>query len=828
MTSDQDIIRQMIDDLREIVFRTDAQGRWTFLNPTWQEITGFPVSESLGTACLDHVHPDDRQGNLEHFRQLARKQRDHCRQEMRYITRGAEVCWVEVHARALLDESGAFSGVCGTISSINDRHAAMEALKQRDGVLEAVGSVAQAFLQGKDWEAAIPFATERLGPAADADGIVVLGRTSNVEGQMMVVPRHIWSRPGVQLLTLGQPIPAIAAWERLLERGEVVTRQVSALTPDEDRGLSERGIRHIAIIPILAGDLLWGNITFLRTHDSPWSPATIEGLRVAAGIVGAAIRQSASQEKLRLAHAELEKRVAERTAELKRSEHRFHAIFDQAPIGMALADVHGRIHYTNSSFQGMLERTAEELEGMAILDITHPDDRAASAGLIHHAKGLGRDVRQLEKRYLGKSGREIFARTTVTNLRFDDEDGNFNLAMVEDVTDRKVLEEQFLHAQKLEAVGRLTSGITHDFNNVLTVIKGYGELLVKALADNPRALRKATQIVKAVERASGMVNQLLAFSRKKAVEPKAMDVNATLAEMRGMLRHLLREDIALIMPLDNEAGRVKMDPGQFGQLVMNLVVNARDAISGSGSVTIATRTVVVAPELRHKLHAEPGTYSLLEVTDTGCGMTPETRSRIFEPFFTTKEFGKGTGLGLSTVYGIVQQSGGAISVESTPGAGTTFRIYLPLTSGSSPEANSDLARLAKAVGAETILVAEDEEDVRTVMADVLRDCGYTVIEAGDGVDALHAADGYPGTIDLLLTDVVMPKMGGPELWDHLWERFPDMRFLFTSGHTDPNSEHDPTILHKPFSTAELTARVREILNAPRSARFRPTAPRIPA
>jgi two-component system, cell cycle sensor histidine kinase and response regulator CckA len=834
MTTDQDrIIRQMVDDLREIVFRTDAQGRWTFLNPTWQEITGFRVSESLGTACLDYVHPDDRNANLERFRQLAEKRKDYCRQEMRYITKGGDICWVEVHARALLDVAGEFCGVCGTISNINDRHAATEALKQREGVLEAIGSVAQTFLQGKDWEAAIPFATECLGPAANADGIVVLWRIVDERGQMMVVPRHIWRRPGVQLLTVGQPIPAIASWERVLERGEVLVRQVSALPPDEAAGLAERGIRHIAIVPILAGDVLWGNMTFLRRSDVAWSPATIEGLRVAAGIVGAAIRQSASQEKLRLAHDELEKHVAERTAELKRSEHRFQAIFDQAPIGMALVDSQGRIHYTNSSFRGMLERTGEELDGMNVLDITHPDDRQTSTELIHTASSLSKEVRQLEKRYLAKSGREIFARTTVTNLHIDEASGNFNLAMVEDVTDRKILEEQFLHAQKMEAVGRLTSGITHDFNNILTVIKGYGELLMKALHNDPRSLRKATQIVKAVERASSMVNQLLAFSRKKAVEPKAMDVNATLAEMRGLLRHLLREDIALVMPLEQKAGTVKMDPGQFGQMVMNLVANARDAISGSGSVTIATRIVVVGPEARLddarlKWAVGMGNYSLLEVKDTGCGMSPEVRSRIFEPFFTTKEQGKGTGLGLSTVYGIVKQSGGAITVESAPGAGSTFRIYLPLTLEGTPETDLSLARLAHAVGGETILVAEDEDDVRTVMADVLRDGGYQVVEARDGMEALKAADDYRGTIDLLLTDVVMPKMGGPELWDHLWERFPDMRFLFTSGHSEESSEHDPTVLHKPFSTAELTARVREILDAPRSGPFHPAAHRLPA
>ena len=818
MSANQDhIIRQMVDDLREIVFRTDAEGRWTFLNAAWTEITGYPAAKSIGKVFLDYVHPEDRQGNLARFQPLLEGRKEYCRHEVRYVRVDGSPCWMEVHARAILDDSGAFAGTCGTISDIDDRHEANDALRRREAVLQAIGSFAQTFLQGEDWESAIPSSLERLGSAAGADAVVVLARQMGPKGECMISPRQAWIRPGAAILTGREPVPAMVDWEQRLERGEVIAGDVLTF-PSHQRALMERlGFRHIAILPILAGDVLWGNMTFARSSDPAWSTATVEGLRGAAGIVGAAIRQSMSQETLRLAHEELERRVVERTAELERSERRFHAIFDQAPIGMVLADDEGRITFANGSFQRMVERTAEELEGMRALDITHPGDQTASARIIRAARGADRKVGQIEKRYLAKSGREVFARTTVANLSFDRDEGNLNLAMVEDVSERKILEEQFLQAQKMEAMGRLTGGISHDFNNVLTVIKGYGELLEKALQADPRALRKASQIVKATERASSMVNQLLAFSRKKAVEPIAMDVNASLTEMRGMLRQLVREDIDLCMHLSPVAGTVKMDPGQFGQLVMNLVVNARDAIAGSGRVTIEARTVAVDDGTRLKSTMKLGEYTLLEVKDSGCGMSPEVRSRIFEPFFTTKDVGKGTGLGLSTVYGIVQQAGGSITVESAPGAGTTFHIYLPVTTENDPALDPDLARFAKAVGAETILVVEDEDDVRNVMADVLRDCGYTVMEARDGVEALEIAGRHGAHVDLLLTDVYMPKMGGPELWDHLWDRFPDMRFLFTSGHAEPDLDHDPTLLHKPFSSAELTARVREILDTPQPA-----------
>jgi len=386
-------------------------------------------------------------------------------------------------------------------------------------------------------------------------------------------------------------------------------------------------------------------------------------------------------------------------------------------------------------------------------------------------------------------------------------------------------EAQLRQAQKMEAVGRLAGGMAHDFNNLLTVIRGYSELFLGRLGPTDAMRKDMEEVKKAADRASGLTRQLLAFSRRQFIAAKVLDLNALVANMNGMLRRLIGEDIVeLSAELDASIGAIKADPGQVEQVIMNLVVNARDAMPKGGRLTIETRNVTIGGEVRlDAVGVAPGSYVLLAIHDTGQGMDAETRSHLFEPFFTTKEKGKGTGLGLSTVYGIVKQSGGSITVESAPGRGTTFRIYFPRIEQEVPGSTGAVEAIDPARGRETILLVEDEPAVRGLVQETLRLHGYTVLEARHGIEALLSSAKYVGPIHLLLTDVVMPQMSGPEVAEKILTVRPDIKVLYMSGYPDhPVFEQGGVsrqtgFLPKPFSPPALAQKVREVLDGVKAA-----------
>jgi two-component system cell cycle sensor histidine kinase/response regulator CckA len=387
-----------------------------------------------------------------------------------------------------------------------------------------------------------------------------------------------------------------------------------------------------------------------------------------------------------------------------------------------------------------------------------------------------------------------------------------------DVTERRRLEESLRQSQKMEAVGRLAGGIAHDFNNLLTAINGYSSLVLRLLSETHPARGDVLEIRKAGERAAGLTEQLLAFSRRQVLRPEILDLNAVVEDMKNMLGRLIPENIALEAHLSPNVGTVRADRGQLEQVIMNLAVNARDAMPEGGRLILETDNAELGVRFA-QLHPElvPGPYVMLAVSDTGAGMDEETRARVFEPFFTTKQVGKGTGLGLSTVYGIVRQSGGHVSVYSEVGGGTVFKIYLPREEATSTEAPEPRAAITEAPGAETILLAEDEDGVRTLIEKLLEEAGYRVLAAGTAEEALRLGQDHSGPIHLLLTDVVMPGMGGPELAGRLAEDRAGLRVLYTSGYTDAavmdRGELPPgaLFLQKPFTPAALTAKVREAL-----------------
>jgi PAS domain S-box-containing protein len=391
----------------------------------------------------------------------------------------------------------------------------------------------------------------------------------------------------------------------------------------------------------------------------------------------------------------------------------------------------------------------------------------------------------------------------------------------EDVTERRALEQQLRQSQKMEAIGRLAGGIAHDFNNLLMVISGYSEFLLERLGPEPALRGPAKEIATAAERATSLTRQLLAFSRKQMLAPKVLDLNAVVTENLKMLTRLIGEDIDLVMIPGAELGAVKADPGQVEQVILNLAVNARDAMPQGGRLTIETANVTL-DEAYARLHApvQPGEYTMLAITDTGVGMDSDTQMHIFEPFFTTKG-PKGTGLGLSTVYGIVKQSGGYIWVYSEPSKGTSFKIYMPHVTAEEVAAVEHPAALAAApveTPRETILVVEDEVNLRRLTRQFLENQGYTVVEAADGAAAVQICVAHQGTIHLLLTDVIMPGMNGRELAQRVSEIRPNMKVLYMSGYTENAIGHNGTLdagitlLQKPFTLQALKTKVREVLD----------------
>jgi len=385
--------------------------------------------------------------------------------------------------------------------------------------------------------------------------------------------------------------------------------------------------------------------------------------------------------------------------------------------------------------------------------------------------------------------------------------------------DRRRLEEQFRHAQKMEAIGRLAGGVAHDFNNLLTVITGYSELLLGAGSLNDFTRSALEEIKKAAERGGTLTRQLLVFSRKQKLVPKSVNLNDLVANMEKMLGRLIGENISMVSVLRPDIGLVRADVGQFEQVLMNLVVNARDAMPDGGKLTIETSNVdLTTPQV----DLAPGPHVLLAVSDTGIGMDAQTQSHVFEPFFTTKEAGKGTGLGLATVYGIVKQCSGAITVYSEPGRGTTFRIYLPRVDQALEDMSTQPQSVGSLNGSENILIVEDDPEVRRLVCEILRSKGYQVLESTRGDEAIRIAGNFSGPLPLMIADVILPEMSGPDVVRKVKETRPGIRTIFISGYTDEAVlrhgmlEPGTAFLSKPFVPEDLARKVKEVLTAPKA------------
>ncbi|MDX2192979.1 MAG: PAS domain-containing protein [Gemmatimonadales bacterium] len=709
-----------------------------------------------GASWVARVHPDD-------WPLVEAAVQDHLagrseQYEAEYRLRHRDGSWRRIHARGRLvsrDAEGRPTRMVGTHMDVTDRHAMAEALRRSEARFAAFMEHAPVIC----W----------IVDAAD---------------------RIVYANPAFAVL-LGTPI------------GRLVGRAVAEIFPAEAaRTMAANNARvRAGGVPQLLEEAAVQPDGGVGTFLVAKFPVPGE----APGLVGGVAIDVTPMKR------------AETALEAERD--RLRQILDGQASYVVMLEPDGRVSTANRAVLGLVGDEGTLL-GRPIWEVplfhADPEQPARVRAVVTRALA-GERVRD-ELVLVSPDGRRAPLDTIVGPLR--DADGRIVgvIASAIDIGERKALEEQLRHAQKMEAVGRLAGGIAHDFNNILTVITGYCELLQFSLPDEPTLRADVEQVHRAALRAAGLTRQLLAFSRRQVVQPRVIDVNEVVRTLEPMLRRLIGEDVELEVALAPDAGSVRADPGQLEQVLVNLVVNARDAMPEGGRIAIAT-----ARDARDREWdgVPPGEWSAIAVSDTGVGMDAETRARIFEPFFTTKELDKGTGLGLSTVHGIVTQAGGHVLVESAPGAGATFRVLLPPAAEVAADAAHGQAAAPALDGTETILLVEDDPGIRHLAAEVLRARGYTILEAPTGVEAVHRAEAHPGPLHLLLTDVVMPELSGRQVAERVTALRPEVRVLYMSGYTDDAvlrhgiQAQEVALLPKPFTLRELLRAVRERLDAPR-------------
>ena len=793
LSQSEEKFRGIIEQMQDVFFRTNRHGIIEMVSPSIERY-GYAMNDLLGEN-LALLCADEDEG-----RELAEELvRRHTVSdfELTLKRQGSGTFTGSINARILKTASGETIGMEGFVRDVTERKRTEELLREQSNLAALGAEISQAAIHNETVPLMLAKCCDCLVNYLDAAltriwtldaqaGLLELQASAGLDAG----PDHLYRRIAVGHMEIG----LIAA-----ERAPILSNDA----PHDPRISCRRwaqdaGVTSFAGFPLIIEDRLLGVAAIFSRKNL--SEAALESLALAANSIALGIKRKLDENALR------------------KTEEKYRSIFESSVEGIFQTVPSGRIITANPALA-------------RILGYESPEDLIANVHNIAATYAEPGDREEL----LNTMETHGFSKATEIHLRRKDGARIWTLARgravrepggrilyyegtLEDVTERKQLEEQLLQAQKMEAVGRLAGGVAHDFNNLLTAIIGYSSLAASKLHADESIRHDIREIEKAGRRAANLTNQLLVFSRRQVVQPRILSLNTLVKGVDSMLKRLIGEDVILSTDLDNDIGPIRADSGQIEQIILNLVINARDAMPDGGRITVSTRgaNLTDPASLPHPA-LNPGQYVVLAVADTGSGMDKETQTRIFEPFFTTKEVGKGTGLGLSTVYGIVQQTGGHISVQSEPGRGTVFSLYVPVVGRAVDAPATDARPGPVAPGSETILLIEDDESVRTLSKVALQKVGYRVLDAGNAEEALKICEDYLAPIHLVLTDIVMPGVNGPKLVECLLSARENMKVLFMSGYTDDSLVRlklaaGAPFLQKPFAPAKLAEKVREILD----------------
>jgi PAS domain S-box-containing protein len=789
-----------------------SNGKYLYMNPAGLKILRASSQEEiLGKPVSEIIHPESREMVKSRIRQLENG-KDVPPIEEKFLRLDGTIVDVEVTAAPIPSNGKPMIQVLAR--DITQRKQTEKALKRsihasqrlafEQMIMAEIGRIVSSTLDIKE---VYKFFAEKVKTLIPYDRLVM--NLVNHDG-ITLVNQYVegGSAPGRDA---GESFPlAGTLTEKMIKirKGILFNGKDEQEVEEKFPGLmpeTKAGARSFLSVPFISRDQVIGGLHFRSNTYGAYSD---KDLRLAESI--------ASQIAGAIANARLfaERQQVEKA--LKDSEEKYRLLVQNAKDAIFIVQ-DGVIKFSNGKTEKLFGYSGAELAEVPFVNHIHPADRETAYGSIPGGS-VGKEFPKAQSfRIKNQAGQEIWLELKSADMEWEGKPASLNFAS--DITEQKKLEAQFFQAQKMEAVGRLAGGVAHDFNNLLTVINSNSQLALMELREWDPLKEKIESIQKAGEKAANLTRQLLSFSRRQVVEMKVIDLNATLQDLEKMLRRVIGEDIELSFLLDKNLGRLKADPGQIEQAILNLIVNARDAMPSGGKIVVETCNVNLDQEytLTH-MGMKPGPHVMLSISDTGMGMKPEIRERIFEPFFTTKEKGKGTGLGLSTVYGAVKQSGGNVWVYSEPRQGTTFKIYLPRVDEPLEAPAKKLTRGKMPHGHETILVVEDEEEVRKLAVGILGRYGYRVLEASHGGEALQICEQCKEPIHLLMSDVVMPGMSGPDFARRLKYFYPEIKVLFMSGYTDnalsQNGLLDEAVffLQKPFSVEKLTGKIREVLD----------------
>ncbi len=789
--ADLDIRRQYLEQIvqnsPDPIIVADTSFRAQCVNPEFERLFGFSAAETLGRPVDELIFPPDRAAESQWIVQCLRRG-EHLTLETQRRCKDGSLLDVSVSSAALIVDGRptAFYALYRDISERKRAEALSSALYRIAEKSSAAQDLQQFFASIHGIVDELMFARNFSIAIHDPESELLSFPYFVDEHEPTPTPRKLSSGFIEDVMHTGEPQLRAPEPERSRSRDESAT---TSPAPLQWLGVPLKVNQHIFGALVIK--------SYSRNHRLRERDKDVLGL--ISQQLAAAIDRKQNEQALR------------------RSEVRYRSLVQTAVYGIYRSSLEGRFLDVNPALIGMLGYSS----ALDVLALDPQKDVFADPGeytrLIDEFRRTG-CLDGVEVRWKRKDGAFITVRISGRAVAGGDEPADVLEAIAEDITERRVLEDQFRQAQKMEAVGRLAGGIAHDFNNLLMVIGGYTEVLLSQLTLGHPLHAKAEAIQQASDRATTLTRQLLAFSRKQLLELKVVDVNAIVSEMERLLRPLIGEDIELTTQLAPSIGCTRADAGQLEQVIMNLVVNAKDALLKGGKISIRTASVTLDDSYRpENTFIKPGPYVMISVSDNGQGMDRETQARIFEPFFTTKEKGKGTGLGLSTVYGIIKQSGGYVFVQSEVGRGTVFTIYFPRVDEPCDARGAAAVSSAAAGGSETVLLVEDEESVRQLVLETLASRGYRVLEAGNGNAALALAAAHPEPIDLVITDVVMPGLSGHELAQQLLALRPAMKVLYLSGYAQdafPPNEAHKAFLQKPFTLQSLSRKVREVLGQP--------------